>query len=339
MRDDLRVLVEQDFPRLAFQIADAGPRWMYNRAHFGNRVNWSHDEYNQYAAAEAEGGVLRYAGPIERDGTDGYHYKALHKDGGLNHLWYIAFYNVRLIDVEDVDPQPVQVLNPGEVHLVQVDSNDNDGPSFIDYEIDREKEEIRGSEHSFGATASTEFEATVSRSLGASVGPLSGKAEMTARFAAKLEARTDHAWRKSDRLTDKVKKSFRQFPYSSLEVTVQRGMPQLRQVIPTTGLLECNIQIDIRDANDQRFSSYDELVNVWRGLKSGHEFYSDFFGGGHAVHEDVIDGWRRPRLTLDLEVEGRRVRYSKSDYVTKPIPGREALFEQYRLADLAAPKG
>ena len=329
-RDDLRHLVEDQLPKLGYDILNSGPRWMYNRRDFKDRVNWAHDEYNDYALAEREGGKIRYV-KAEDWGDQGtaYVYQAIGNDGRLNSNWNMVFYNLRLIDIEDVDPQPVQVLNPEAVQLVSVDKTNNNSPSPLNYTINTSKEEVKAEDHEFGATLSTEFETEMSRTAKAGIGVAEGEASFKARFLAKAEARTDHAWRKSDTLSESVEKSYTIYPYHSLEVLIQRGNPHLRQSIPTYGRLECSVRIDIRNANAQDFASLDDLIQVWRGLKGGSEMYSAFFSGGRGVADEAINKWHRPKLTLDITVEGQRVRYANADYVSVPIPGREAEAAEY----------
>ena len=339
MKDDLRELVEDQFPHLAFDIVNAGPRWMYNYRDFKNRANWAHDEHNNYARMEAEGGRLRYAGPDEIDGTPAYLYRGLDRtapDDHLNQWWYVAFYNVRLIDIESVDPQPVQVLNPNAVKLISVAKERNNGPGFLSYDIQVKNTKDKSTEKSFGATATTEFETSMEAKVSAGVGVAEGERSMSARFLARLEARVDSAWRESDSLEDFVGKKFRIFPYHDYELTVKEGTPHLRQEIPTYGRLECSVRIDIRSANSQDFASLDDLIQVWRGLRSGSEMYSAFFGGGHGVSDGDIAKWHRPKLNLNISVEGDRVRYSDKDTYHRPIPGMEEKAAPYIKADQEA---
>ena len=131
-------------------------------------------------------------------------------------------------------------------------------------------------------------------------------------------------------------RSSRIFPYHEYELTVKKGTPHLRQTIPTYGLLDCSVRIDIRAANSQDFASLDDLIQVWRGLRGGSEMYSAFFSGGRGVPDTDIDKWTRPKLNLDITVEGNRVRYSDKDTLHRPIPGMEKLAAKYAKADLDA---
>ena len=108
-------------------------------------------------------------------------------------------------------------------------------------------------------------------------------------------------------------------------------------MLPTKGLLQCGIRIDIRNTNAQDFDTYEDLVQVWRGFKAGSEFYSAWFGGfGRGLQDEQIDAWRRPRLNLNLEIQGDRVRYSKTRYNHKAIPGKEEEAQKYVDAKLSA---
>jgi len=337
MQDDLRQLVENDLPILAYQIISSGPRRMDGRHNFGNRPNRFNEGFGQvdWSGAHATG-RFDYHGVWNINGQEAYKYglPKRHKDGVCS----ISFYGIRLTDIEDIDPQPVEVLNPNDVKIVSVDSTENNGPGFISYAIDRTERHDRSSEHTFEAAAEFEYERSVTRKGGGEFGGIEASAEMTDRFKAVLATKTFNEWRQSDSLEQSIRREYEVYPFHQLDVMVQEGMPKLRQKIPTTGRLECGIDIDIRDCNHQRFDTYDDLVKVWRGLKSGSEFYSNFFSGGHAVSEEEMAQWQRPKITLNLEVNGDRVRYSKTQYLHKPIPGKEEEAAKYVAMRLENPK-
>ena len=327
MRDDLRELVEEQLPRLAYEIMSAGPRRMFNAAHFKNRANWSHDEYNDYATLEREGRKLRFDFAHSIGGTPAYLYRAV---GRYSDRWNIQFYNLRLRDIDGTPPTPAEVLNPGAIKLISVDKTNNNSPSAIDYEIDTSNVKDREDESSFGTSFGSEFENTLQTTVGGSILVADAEVQSSARFKAWAEGHADRAWRESDSISNAVKKSYTVLPYHSLEVLAKRGEPHLRQTIPATGRLECSVRIDIRDANCQDFASIRDLKQVWRGLKGGSEMYSAFFAGGRGVHDDALDKWNLPTVTLDTTIEDTRVRYSDVDYVSLPIPGKEAEAADYK---------
>ncbi|MDD9994739.1 MAG: hypothetical protein OXS35_03205 [Dehalococcoidia bacterium] len=302
-----------------------------------NRVNHVRDEFTDWSRVDKIG-RLHYAGPVSIDGLDGYHYKANRKAGaGLKDEWYIAFYGIRLVEIEEVEALPVQVLNPEAVKVVSVDSTDNNGPGFLSYKIARVERHDTTKEKTFEALAEAEFSRTISTKAGGSFKANEVGAEVTDQFRARVEARKSDAWKASDSLENSVEKEYEIFPYHSLEVTVQEGTPKFRQVLPTKGLLQCGIRIDIRNTNAQDFDTYEDLVQVWRGFKAGSEFYSAWFGGfGRGLQDEQIDAWRRPRLNLNLEIQGDRVRYSKTRYNHKAIPGKEEEAQKYVDAKLSA---
>ena len=327
--DDLRELVEEQLPRLAFGIMDSGPRWMYNAAHFGNRANWAHDEYNNWKRHDATG-KLAYIRAEQWDSGPAYLYGGYDRpapDPHINTWWYIAFYDIHLVDIDNIDPQPVEVDN-SQVKVVELVKTSNNNASFRTVKTNKAQVATKEEDHSFGVTVGTEFELAVSRSAEASIGPVKGKQEMTAKFKAYMEARTDHAWRASDTLESSVEESYDILPFSQREITIKEGTPNIRQKIPTKGVLECKVRIDIRAANAQDFDSLDDLLQVWRGLRGGSEFYSAFFAGGRGVKDEVIDKWPRPRLNLDIEVRGERVRYFDLQDHGFAIPGKEREYEK-----------
>ena len=176
-RDDLRDLVENQLPKLAYEIVNSGPRWMYNARDFKNRANWAHDEYNKYSRMDTEGKLIfSHADNIE--GTPAYLYRGYDQDAPNNHLnqwWYVAFYNIRLVDIESVDPRPVEVLNPDAVKLISVAKERNNGPSFLDYNIQVTEKSNSETESSFGVTAESEFELAVDHKIKAGIGVAEGE--------------------------------------------------------------------------------------------------------------------------------------------------------------------
>ena len=330
--DDLRYLVEDQLPRLAYEIMNAGPRWMYNRPHFGNRVNWAHDEYNHWDRMDADR-KLAYVKAEDWGGQGtAYLYSGYDRPAPDNHThtkWHIWFYDIKLVDIDNIDPQPVQVDN-ADVKVLEIVKRTNNNASFVKVRANKSQASEKAEDHSFGVTARTEFETSLTRSAEATIGPVSGKSELTAKFSASLEARTDHEWRKSDKLESSIEEEYTILPYSTREVTIKEGNPSIRQKIPTRGVLDCKVRIDINSANSQDFQSLDDLVQVWRGLKGGSEFYSAFFAGGKGVPDHEIEKWPRPHLSLDIEVKGDRVRYSDYQDLGYPVPGKEKEYEEAR---------
>ena len=323
MQDDLRVLVEEYLPQLAYQIMSSGPRQMGSRD-FANRQNHVHDDHTWWAGADAEQ-RLRYAGPTADsrvDHKEGYHYKAWHRDGVLKDEWYINFYNIQLVDIEGSDIEPPQI-DDSEVRVIEVIKETNDSASFKTVRANTTKAKETGKENTLAVTAEAEFETTFSRSAEAGIGVASGKSEMTARFRSRIEAHTDNTWRTSDRMEDSVEKEYTILPFTTRVVTIREGNPKIRIKIPTKGVLDCGVQIDIRNASEQRFDYLDDVVKCWQGLVPGREFYSPWFGGGHAVPQAEIEKWVRPKLNLDIEVRGKRVRYSGLIDKETVIDGKE----------------
>ena len=335
-RDDLRTLVEDTLPRLAYDIMNSGPRRMYNARDFKNRANWAHAEYNHWERMDETGKLVYLKAEDWGEQGTAYLYGGYDRPAPDNHVntwWYICFYDIRLVDIDDVDPLPVEVDN-SKVKVIEVVKRTNNNASFVKVKADKSQATETAEDHSFGVTATTAFEASLTRSAEASIGPVSGKSELTAKFSASLEARTDHEWRESDRIEDSIEEQYTILPYSVREVTIMEGHPSIRQKIPTKGILDCKVRIDIRAANSQDFASLDDLIQVWRGLKGGSEMYSAFFAGGNGVPDEQIDKWHRPRLNLDIEVRGDRVRYSDYQDHGYAVPGKEAEYEEARAAYL-----
>ena len=323
MNDDLKKLVREDFPRLGYQIMKPISEMLHRD--FAGRINHVHPDGNRTDWRDAD---RKKALELKVIDGDNYHYNC-----DRSNWWTIAFSNIRLVDIETQDPKPAEV-DKREVKIVSLLKRTNNSPSFKEFEIEQVKTETKEEDHSFGVMAATEFETSIERSAKAGIGVAEGESKISARFKASLETSTNHAWRKSDTLSERVSQSYRVFPYSTREVTVEKGTPNIKQVIPTRGILECDIDIDIRNANHQRFTSLSDLKRVFEGLKGGSEFYSDYF----ARNPYEID-WHQPTLNLDIEVKGKRVRYSEVTDNSSPIPGKEDLYERYRKADLKALEG
>ncbi|MDE0331009.1 MAG: hypothetical protein OXL41_04005 [Nitrospinae bacterium] len=334
MTDDLRKLVEEDLPRLAYQIMkpvatmpnSAFPRGRHN---FVRSADWG-----RLNAAER----LDYAGPDTLDGATGYHYKGRwsHAEGGhLMDQWWIGFYGINLTDITDEAPEPVQVDN-SEVKTISIVDYKNNNASIRRIKSNKSETKDTSSEKTFEATAEAEFETSITRSAEASIGPVSGKSEFMAKFRSKISASAGGAWRSSDRIEEQVDEEYDVLPFSHRQLTIKEGQPHIRQKIPTKGLLDCKVRIYIYNANAQTFDSLDHVIRCWSGLRPGHVAYSSWFGGGNAVPQSDIDQWVRPYLNLDIEVEADRVRYFGKEDNGWPIPGHEADYEKAKEAYFAS---
>ena len=332
MQDDLRILVEEHFPRLAYRIMSSGPRRMNSRRDFGNSPNRVHDEQTNWGRVDGERKLV-HVHTDRRENTNCYWYGVPGQD-----KWSIRFFDIRLVDIDNVDPQPVDV-DQKDVKIISLVKRTNNTASFVNVKADKSQVTERSEDHSFAALAEAEFEVELTRSAEASIDGLgSAKEELKTKFRTRVETKTDHEWRTSDRIEDSVSEEYRILPYSSREVTIKEGTPTIRQRIPTHGLLECKVLIDIRDCNQQVFGSLDDIWNCWQGLRGGYQYYSDFFSKYRVSREDIAE-WVRPYLNLDIEVSAERVRYSDYEDNEFPIPGKEKLFKKYRNADLEAIKG
>ena len=126
MSDDLQKLVREDFPKLAYNIASSGPRRMPSKAGFGNRPNRTADDQTNWAEHDKTR-TLDYCEVATINGAPAYLYSGTRKGGGSSvKEWYVAFYGVRLVEVEKVEPGPIDI-NPGEVRLETVRKWTNNG--------------------------------------------------------------------------------------------------------------------------------------------------------------------------------------------------------------------
>ena len=329
MNDDLRMLVEQHLPRLGWQIMQ-GVRRMPSAAFPHRNRNWVHDESSKagWDACAASGKLVHKATERVED-TNSYLYGVPGRDE-----WYIRFHAVDLVDIENVDiSRPTQV-DMTQVKTLELIKTTNNNASFRTVETDKSQAKTKAEDHSFAAAAEAEFSASITRSAEAGIGIAKGKQELTASFRSKLSTSTDHEWRESDTLSSSVKEKYVVLPFSIREVTIKEGLPSIRKVVPTKGLLDCKTRIDIRNAGTWDFQYLDDIWKCWAGVKGGHGPFSNHFGSGNAVPQSEIDRWVRPTLDLNLEARAERVRYFEYDDNGYAVPGKEAEYEEARQAYL-----
>lgn len=331
MSDDLQKLVREDFPKLAYNIASSGPRRMPSKAGFGNRPNRTADDQTNWAEHDKTR-TLDYCEVATINGAPAYLYSGTRKGGGSSvKEWYVAFYGVRLVEVEKVEPGPIDI-NPGEVRLETVRKWTNNGPALKKIRKGRTTRSEKNKDFSFDQLLESEFSVAMTRSAKGGI-PGVGEAgvELSTSLRALARLQAHQAWSQSDSIEDMLEEEYALFPYSTLEILAKRGEPDIRQVTRTTGLLECNVRVDIRDCNMQDFESIDLVLKTWRGLEPAREFYSSWFAT-RPVPEDWLANWHRPKLILDLETRGKRIRYEEIEENYRPLPGFEREFELARRA-------
>ena len=335
MNDDLDKLVRQDLPKLAYSIASSGPRRMKSKAHFSNRPNRVADDQTNWKEHDKTR-TLDYCEATTINSSPAYLYSGTRKGGGSSQKeWYVAFYGVRLVDVEKVEPGPIDI-NPGEIKLESVRKVTNNGPAIKKMRKARTQRTEKTKEFSFDQLLETEFTIAMTRSAKGGI-PGVGEAgmELSTSLRALAQLQAHQAWSQSDSVEDLMEEEYSLFPYSTLELLAKKGTPTITQKTRTTGTLQCNVRIDIRDCNMQDFDNIDSVMKTWRGLEAGHEFYTPYFTQ-NPVPMDWLSNWHLPKLVLDLEVKGKRVRYDEIVENYTPLPGFEREFEIGRRAHYRA---
>ncbi len=327
MSDDTQRLIRETLPRLAYQIVDSGPRRMSSKRHFGNRPNRTADDQSDWGRADREK-ALQYVKTATINGSNAYLYAT-----GPRAPWYIAFYGIRLTKIEKVEPMPVD-MNPGDVRLVSVDKQENDGPGIGKMRISDSIRKEKGSEFSFAQALENEFTASMTRSAKAGIdGIAEASVELKTEFRTMLKLEAGQLLTASESMERVVEEEYQMYPYSTLEILVEKGEPDVTVTARTWGTLECNVRIDIRDCNCQDFPNLGNLMAVWAGGQPGSEFYSNYFSAGNSyLRQDALDEWNVPKLMLDLTATGKRVEYKSVKKRHRPIPGRERDFEIGRRA-------
>lgn len=324
MNDDLRVLVEEHLPRLAYQIME--PVSHMPSAQFVHRNrNWVHRESTDWDGRHTDG-RLHYAGPQ----GDGYYYRGRNYNGDVINEWYVAFHALSLVDVSDEDPEPIQIDN-SKVRILSIVDTQNDNASIRRIKANKSEAKDTSSEKTFAVLAEAEFETAMTRSAEASLGPIKGKSEFTAKFRSKVSASAGGAWRKSDRIEDHVHEAYDILPFTRRTMTIKEGEPSIHQKVPTRGLLDCKVEIGIFNCGEWWFDHYDDIVRCWSGLKAGWAPFDGWFVY-HSVPQAEIDDWVRPYLNLDIEVRADRVRYFGKIDQERITPGHE---EDYAAAKAA----
>ena len=329
-RDDLRKLVEEDFPALALDIArDALAKcdWQPAQFHAGNC------DY---------GRGMYYMGPSNIGGQPAYGYCPFNRGGGgPRREAQVWFYAPRLIEIDDVVPGDIQDLDPhAEPETFTVDAHANDGPSVITHATKTERETETEDQKSWSETTSKEFQARIKMAAEAGISiellDVGTSSEFEQTLTKRVEKVEAGEWRKSDRLLDAVEKSYSIYPFMNWELTSQRSIKHIRQDTVATGKLECKVRIDVQNWSAADWDSLEDLFDLFRGLKTGYARFGQWWssrtslnGGPPAIADDVIDGWHRPRLSLTSTAEGKRTRYTKGSSKQTPIAGKEALALDY----------
>ena len=325
MHDDLRELVYEHLPKLAYQIM----RPVKDIDNFNGRWNFlKSSDWDEPTRTKK----LEYAGPTTYHDEKGYHYKGRwpeseNKNRALMDQWWIGFFGIDLVDITDEKPEPVKV-DESKVKTISIVDTVNNNSSLRRIKSNKSEATDTSSEKTFEVQAEAEFETSITRSAEATIGPVSGKSEFMAKFRSKISSSAGGAWKKSDRIEEQIDEEYVILPFSHRQLTIKEGQPHIRQKIPTKGILDCKVVVYIYNATEQTFQSLDHVERCWSGLRAGHQFYSQHFGFNPVSQED-INKWVRPSLNLDIEVEADRVRYFGKEDNGWATKGHE---EEYLIA-------
>ena len=323
--DDLRSLIEQDFPKLAQQIAeDALSKVTGDVDSTKLRFNKEWCDYKQgmyfegvQRGGDGKGDIYAYnpycTYPTRWCSGPGY------RQSGAR----IIFYNPRLLEISDVEVGDLRVLNPNnENATMTVDSYRNDTATHYNKKVDTETEHEDEQTHSVGLEISQEFRVKMSRSAGVNIDIFSANADMEVELTSRVEARTDDEWRKSDKLRNAVEETYTVNPYTTWKLTVQKSEKEIEQDVYITGLLDCSVWVVFSGWADCNFKSLDNFIDVVRGVKAQNDPIGYYFRQ-NPLPDEVVDAWHRPTLTLNCPIHGKRTRYSNTLSTQTPIKGRE----------------
>ena len=315
--DDLRKLIEEDFPKLAHSIAkDALSKiwlhWIDKPYKHRFHPNWC--DYSKPMHFE---GVQKSGG----GDSDVYAYNPMNNWGNPQKEARIIFYNPRVIDISKIETGNLNILNPNDKsESLTVDSYLNDTNSVYVKRTEVETEKEREETHSFGVEVSQEFRLKMGRNAGIDMEVFSAGGDMEVELTSRIEARTDHEWRKSDTVRSAVEETYTVNPKCLWELSVERSMKHIRQDIFMTGLLDCSVWIVHANWFDDSYMTLRELFDVFRGVK-GKDTPIGWYFKDNPISDEIVDSWEIPNLTLNVPMEGKRTRYSRT--VSKETPIEE----------------
>ena len=309
MKDDLRRLVETELPKLAQAIIRDGLSMVPRYAPGGRSKSG-----NWFAGELVDTDLLPFfVGPRRKGDTDGYLYHARAKrlGGKPDHLAEILFYDINIIDVDDVTVGQLQDLGSKKDSHFQVDEYYNGGSKEIKYAVNVSESKTTEEEKSFSASISAEY----TREVEATAGIKIAEAKVTETLSVKAEASASGEWRKSDSLSESVDKKYTIPPHKHWVLTCEKSTKHIKQDVLVTGLLTCKIWINSHKWAATDFESIDDLKQHMRGLGHDGNAWGRFWRdrtNGIQVADSVLDAWPIPRLTLNIPMEGKRTRYSKA---------------------------
>lgn len=308
MKDDLRKLVEQDLPKLAQAIIRDGLSKVHRYAPGGASKagsNFHPDIINPDA-------LPRFIRTTSKADTAAYEYHAIHRQGRVHDKAKIIFFNVNIVDIDDIETGSLQDLGSQTDKNHQVDETINGGSEPILYKVNVSESKTEESEESYSASLSLEYQRQVEATAGIKI----AEAKVTETLTAKAEASASGEWRKSDSLSESVDKSYKIPAKTHWILTNEKSVKHIRQDCLVTGLLECAIHIDSWKWFAHDWWSIRDLQDQMRGLSKEEgnvvgRYWNDRVHG-YQVPDKVLEAWPIPRLTLNIPIEGKRTRYSKA---------------------------
>ena len=309
MKDDLRRLVENELPKLAQAIIRDGlsivPRY-YSGGRKGSGNWFNKDLVNTDA-------LPFFVGPRRKGDTDGYLYHVIAKRLGNkpDHLAEILFYDINIVDVDDVQVGQLQDLGSKTDSNFGVDEYYNGGSNEIEYTVNVSESKTSEEEKSFAASISAEY----TREVEATAGIKIAEAKVTESLTVKAEASASGEWRKSDSLSETVDKKYTIPAKKHWVLTCEKSIKHIRQDVLVTGLLQCKIWINSHKWAATDFDSIDSLKKHMQGLGNDGNVWGKFWRdryNGQRVDDKTLEAWPIPRLTLNIPMEGKRTRYSKA---------------------------
>ena len=319
MKDDLRRLVETEFPKLAVAILEELSH-VDKYAPGGHRKKGSSNLFHKERIDPTR---CHYVGPVDSGrlgGSDdqvGYEYHTVLQNGRSNSGGKIIFFDVGITDIEDVEAGDLQDLGSKTDTDFVVDEHYHGGSTPIEYEVSTSKTETSEEEQSFSASISAEYTREVEAKAGIGI----AEAKVTETLSLKAEASASGEWRKSDSLTEQTRKKYIIPPRTHWQLTSEKSIKHIRQDILVTGLLTCKIHVDSWRWAAHTWDTIGKLKSACRGLDKSGNPWSRFWANqtnGRQTADRVLDAWPIPVLTLNIPLEGKRTRYTKA--VTKETP-------------------
>lgn len=330
---DTRKLIEETLPDLAMQIArkclypiGEGTDWRTpQQSSWRSQADYSRP-FHRTVEPDGKGGYQYIYEPYRRPDAPDYRFRG--RNGTLCTECRIGFYNLRVTEVLNTTYGPLDKVPAGPA-VVSTKRYPNDSGEAVTKHINLTHKDWTDWSTSWELAVESEIEQT----LKAGSEFYGVESETRLKISASASKSGSQGGGSETSQTDDTTTVIK--PHSVLEVVTTKQPVKISQNIVVTGKLECSIDIVLMECWGESCSTFEQLLDVFRGVGAGNSRIRGWFSNpSHTIPEVVLESLTRPTVTIDIGLKDVPGDHYEQATRQRPLqPGDETLAAVDRAVD------